>query len=407
MITFIRNIITSKIGAIVALLFLIFIGLSFALTDVSNLGFGGSGVGSGNVAKVGGRSITINDLRQRLDAEYGRAAQQQPGLTMQQFVAQGGLDQLVKQVTDVAALEQFAEKRGLGISSAAVDAIIARDPAFAGINGSFDQATFEARIAQQGRNAREIREEIAGRTLVRQLLAPVGQVTSIPEGVVLPYASLLLEQRVGQASFIPAARFAPAAAPTEAQITAFFTAQRARYAVPERRAIRYAILDSNAVRSVPAVTPAEVEAEYRTNAATYAARETRRFSQVIASSRETADRIATAAKGGTALQAAAASAGLLAAPVIQSDKALYASGTSAAVADAVFTAQQNSVVGPLQVPLGWIVVQINRIDRTPARTIAEVTPVLSTELAARKRREALDDLYNGAQEALNGGAGVK
>jgi peptidyl-prolyl cis-trans isomerase D len=406
MITTIRRLITSKVGAIVALLFLVIVGLSFALSDVSNTGFGGTSVGTGNVAKVGDRSITVNDLRQRLQAEYARAQQQQPGLTMQQFVAEGGLDRLVKAMTDIAALEQYAVDIGMGVSPAAVDAIIARDPAFAGINGNFDQATFEARLAQQGRSARDIREEIAGRALVRQLLAPVGQLTAIPQGVTLPYASLLLEQRVGQASFIPASSFAPTAAPTDAVLTAYYNAQRARYSVPERRAIRFAILDSSAIRTVPTVTPEEIAAEYRANAATYAAREIRRFAQVIAPSREAAQRIAAAAQGNNGLQAAAAAAGLQAAIVTQSDKAAYAAGTSTAVADAAFAASEGGVVGPLQVPLGFIVVKVTEIETTPARTLATATSEITTALRERKRREALDDLYNGAQEALNGGATV-
>lgn len=405
MITAIRRAVTSRVGAIIGLIFLGVVGLSFAMTDVSNLGFGGTNVGAGNVAKVGGEAITINDVRSRFNNALRQAQQEQPGLTPAAFIAQGGLDDVIKELTDISALEQYARSIGLEMDRAAVDALIARDPAFAGITGTFDQQTFEARIAQEGKSASEVREEVAARAIVRQLLAPIGQVTAIPTGMTVPYGSLLLEQRFGEASFIPASRFAPTAAPTDAQLQAYYTSQRARYTLPERRSIRFAILDQGAVRTSPEPTAAEIEAEYRANAARFAASETRRLSQVIAGSREAAQRIATAARTGT-LASAAQAAGLQAATVTATSQADYATGTSAATAQAVFAASEGAVVGPNQVALGWVVVKVEDITSQPARTLAQATPELATQLRERQRREALDDLYNGAQEALAEGAAL-
>lgn len=408
MITFIRRLITSKVGVVVALVLLAMMALSFAVGDVANMNLGGGvNVGAGNAARVGDKTITLNDLRRKLDAGLRQAQQQNPGLTMQQFVEAGGLDRTMKELTDVAALEQYARSLGINISSASVDAIIARDPNFAGLTGQFDQKAFEARIAQVGMNARDVRDEIASQSVVRQLLAPVGQIPAVPPGFTLPYASLLLEQRSGQAVFIPASRFAPAAAPTSAQLTAYFNAQRARYSIPERRVIRYALIDQSVVRTPPAVTAAEIQAEYRANAASYAASETRRFAQVIAGTRAAADRIAAAAQGSASLADAARSAGLQAATVTATSESQFAGTTNAAIARSAFAASQGTVIGPVQVPLGFMVLELLETNRRPARSLAEVTPELTTSLTARKRREALDDIYNAAQTAMNSGASVE
>ena len=406
MITAIRRAITSKVGAIVALLFLILIGLLFALSDVQNLGLStGSNLGANTVAKVGDRDVTAIELRRRLDAGLRQAQQQQPGLTMQQYIAAGGFDNVVKQITDLAALEQYARSLGIGMSAAAVDLAITRDPAFAGLSGQFDQRTFEQVIAQQGLSARDVREQIAASGVVRQLLAPAGQIPAIPQGITLPYASLLLEQRTGQAAFIASSRFAPTAAPTDAQLNAYFTAQRARYAIPERRAVRYALIDQSSVRTPPTVTAAEVQAEYRANAASYAASETRRLSQVIVGDRATADRVAAAARGGNLANAARA-AGLQASTVTPENETAFASASNAAVARSVFAATQGAVVGPVQVPLGFIIVEVQQINRRPARSLAQATPEITASLTTRKQREALDALYNRAQDALADGASV-
>lgn len=404
MITAIRRLVTSKVGAAIALTFLVIIGFAFVLSDVNTTGQGQ--VAQGSVARVGEQQISINDLRQRVTRAYQAERQQNPGLSMEQFVRGGAFDRLFKEMTDIYALHAYAQDIGIGIDKTAIDAIIARNPAFAGINGSFDQTAYTQALQQSGTTPARFRSDLEIEALVRQLVGPVGLIPSVPRGIAVPYAALLLEQRAGQAVFIPASRFAPTAAPTPAQLTAFYGSQRARYLIPERRSIRYAILDEGALKAVPAVTPAEIEADFRANAAQYAAKETRRFTQVIAGSKAVADRIAAAARSGTSLGDAARAASLAATPVNAASQSDFASATNAAVARAAFTADTNAVVGPLQVPLGWVVLHVDVIDRQSARTLAQVSDQIRTVLTTRKRQEAMVDLFNGVQDALNSGATV-
>jgi peptidyl-prolyl cis-trans isomerase D len=408
MITFLRRIVKSTFGKVVALLFLLAMGLSFAMSDVGRMTGGGSStdLGTGIVAKAGSEKITLSQLRQRLQAAYTAAQQQQQGLTMAQFVAQGGLDNLVKELTDISAVEQYARELGVNIDDATVHAVIARNPAFAGMNGSFDQATFERTIAAQGLKPQDVIGQVRQSAIVRQLLAPIATVPAIPRGMTVAYASLLLEQRQGHAAFIPAQRFEPTAAPTDAQLSAFYTSQRARYTIPARRVIRYALVDSSAIKHVPDVTAADIQAEYTARAAEFAARESRGVAQVIAGSREVADRIATAVRGGASLQSAASAAGLQAATTTATSQQQFATTTNAEVARAVFAAQRGGIVGPVQVPLGWAVFRLETIDSTPAKTLAQATPEITTALRERKRKEAMDDLFNSAQDAVNGGASL-
>ena len=409
MITFLRRIFKSTFGKVVALLFLLFIGLSFAMSDVSHMltgGGGGANLGAGNIAKVGDETITLNQLRQRLQAALSAAQQRQQGLTMQQFVAQGGLDNLVKELTDISAVEQYARELGVNIDDGTVNGVIARNPAFAGLNGNFDQATFERTIGAQGLKPQDVIGQVRQSALVRQLLAPLATVPAIPRGMTVAYASLLLEQRQGHAAFIPAQRFEPAGAPTDAQLSAYYTSQRARYTIPERRVVRYALLDEGAVKDVPDVTAADIQAEYTARATEFAARESRHVAQVIAGSREAAARIADAVRGGASLQSAASGAGLQAATTTATSQQQFATATSAEAARAVFTAQRGAVVGPIQVPLGWAVFRLDSIDSTPAKTLAQATPEITTALRERKRKEALDALFNSVQDAVNGGASL-
>ncbi|MEK6540896.1 MAG: SurA N-terminal domain-containing protein [Pseudomonadota bacterium] len=404
MITFFRSILTSKIGAGIALVFLVFIGFAFALGDVSNVS--GGGVSGGNVARVGERQISTLDLRQRIQRTYEAAARERPGLTLQQYLSDGAVDRMIKETADIYALEQYARAHGIGIDKASIDAIIARNPAFAGVNGSFSEDILQQRLRTEGITADRLRGDLESENIVRQLVAPFGQIGLVPRGVALPYASLLLEERHGQATFVPSSRFAPTAAPTERQLSGYYRSQAARYTIPERRVIRYAILDEGKVGTLPLVTAAELQAEYTTSAAEFAARESRRFNQVIASSKAIADRIVASVRGGATLAAAATSADLSASPVDAASREQFAAGTSTQTAAAAFAAERGALVGPIQVPLGWVVLSVENVDSTPARTLAQVTPQLTERLMGRRRQEAMVDLYNSVQDALNGGAAL-
>src|SRR3546814_2366377 len=74
--------------------------------------------------------------------------------------------------SDVCSSDLWAEKHGFGVSRRQVDAEIASIPAFQ-IGGRFDQASYEAALAQQNLSDRELRKGLTGDLLRRQVLMPV------------------------------------------------------------------------------------------------------------------------------------------------------------------------------------------------------------------------------------------
>src|SRR3546814_13498168 len=94
-------------------------------------------------------------------------------------------------------------------------------------------------------------------------------------GMAQPYAALLLEQRRGQATFIPASHFAPTAAPGDDALQNFLSQNKTKFTVPERRVIQYELFDSAAC-PVPAVLAPELLKAYKANDVHYAANEQRR-----------------------------------------------------------------------------------------------------------------------------------
>lgn len=405
MITAIRRMFSSTLGKFLALGFVAFIGVAFALSDVTgNSTFGG--IGGANVAKVGSEEIGVGELRDRVRLAYNQARQDQPGMTMAAFVESGGLDQVLNQMIEGMAFDQFATEMGFGVSKRLIDGRIADIPAFAGVSGSFDQTAFETFLRQNGMTEAQLRRDLRQQLLIEQIAAPIASMPRLAPGMAQPYAALLLEQRRGQATFIPASAFAPTADPGDAALRTYLTQNAAKFTLPERRVIQYALFDAASV-PVPAVTDAEIAKVYKDNAAQYAASETRRFAQVIAPDQATANALATKVRSGTSLAAAAQAAGLSASTTGDLTQSSYAATSTAAAAKAAFAAKQGDLIGPIQTGLGWSVARVENVTARPARSLADASADIRTELAKNKANEAIVDYYNAIQDAVNSGASIE
>ncbi|MDP1590332.1 MAG: ATP-binding protein, partial [Prosthecobacter sp.] len=143
------------------------------------------------------------------------------------------------------------------------------------------------------------------------------------------------------------------------------------------------------------------------NAAQYAASETRRFAQVIAPDQATANALATKVRSGTSLAAAAQAAGLSASTTGDLTQSSYAATSTAAAAKAAFAAKQGDLIGPIQTGLGWSVARVENVTARPARSLADASADIRTELAKNKANEAIVDYYNAIQDAVNSGASIE
>ncbi len=403
MINFFRRIFQTKIGTFISLAFLALIGFAFAASDISgNLGGVTSG---GSAAKIGNSTVSVGDLRANMMRAYQMARQQQPGLDQATFVS-SSFDSVLKDVLDGYTLEEYARQLGFGVSKRLIDARIAENKAFQGIDGKFSELKFQQALQQGGIGEVELRRSIERELLIEQLLGPTTQPTPLPTGFLRPYGDLLLEDRSGLATFLPSDFYAPAAAPTTAQLNDYVAKNRNRYLVPEQRVVRYATFGPANAAAAVAVTDAEIAKVYDENKDKFAATDARQFSQVIVGDEAQAKALAAKAAG-TSLSAAATSIGLSASSITAKTQNDLAAASSADVAKAGFAAAEGAIVGPTKIPLGWSVVKLEKIEHTPARTLEQARPEIEKELTERKKQEAVSDFFNKLQDLADGGASAE
>jgi peptidyl-prolyl cis-trans isomerase D len=385
------------------------IGL-FAIV-VTGFGTGGGGLGdlsggmsSSTIASVGGEKITSVRVREEAQRQYERFRQQRPEGDFAAFLRTGALAEIVDQLIGIVASTVFARDQGLGVSKEMIDREIAGIPAFQNMAGQFDRNAFLAALQREKLGEQQLRDDIAERLLQRQLILPAAGSAYVPNGFAQRYASLLLESRTAIVGTVPAAAMGPGQEPTEADLAAFYRQNQARYTIPERRVLRYALFGPENVAGQAKASEAEIAAAYRQNPA-FAAKETRTLSQVVLQDQAQARSIAQKVAAGTAFAQAAGQAGYSPSDtaVGTQTKEAFARLTSAEVANAVFAAARGATVGPVRSPLGWHVVRVDDVKTQAATPLAAVRAQLAAQIEGRKAQEALAELERAIQDAIADG----
>jgi len=399
-----RRLAKSKVGTAILVVFLLAIIASFALSDVNSLKTSNFGLGSDTLASAGGEQVTDRDAGDAMSQLLNRARQQNPAATYQDLA--GEFQPVVESLIQRAALTAFAADNGFVLSPRLVGAEIAKLPGTRGFDGKFSDDKYQQFLSQQRLTDAQLRRLIGAGLTQRLLVTPAAANARFSVGMSSPYASMLLEEREGELSLIPVTAFAAGLKPSEAEVVSYYNANKARFMVPEQRALRIARFGAAEAGAAAVPSEAEIAAYYKANQATYAAKETRVISQAVVPDAKVAAGIAARAKAG-AFAAAAAPAGLSAADVSvgPQTRAQFAELAGEKVAAAVFdpAVKAGTVVGPLQSDLGWHVVRVESVKVDPGKSIEAARGEIVTKLATEKKKTALADLVNRVQDAIDDG----
>ncbi len=403
MIQFIRKFFDSKFGIPVTLGYLALIAVAFASADISGTGTFGGLSGGDRVAVVGDEKIGAADLSRSASNALDQVRQQNPSLSMQAFLAQGGLDEVLTQLIDRTAIAEFAQRLGLRAGDNLVNSEIIEISAFRGPDGNFSEEIYRAAIGQQGLTDAQVRADLGQGLLAQQILVPSAFGAKMPDKLVSQYAALLAESRQGAIGIVPSSVYAPTAPPSAAQLQTYYERNRSSYIRPERRVIRFATFDADAVAGSAEPTDAAIAARYERDRARFAASESRRISQLIVPTQQAANALRQQVQGGQTLEAAAAQAGFQVAEIGPVSRQQLAAQTSAAVAQAAFAAADGTIAAPARSGLGWHVVRVDSIERTAGRTLAQAREEIAEALRAENRRRAIAELSASIEERLSDG----
>lgn len=396
----------------VSILFLVLVAMvitGFGMGGSGGLGsLGGGGAPTGNqLAKVGSVAITTDQANNQFNQDFQQLRQNLENATIVEFLNQGGFEGSVERLVALEALRQYAHARGIVATRKMIDNAISTSPefSFARVGGVFNSDVFERALQQANVSLAQIRDEYGRRLLQQQLLLPMTSGYALPQGVAQAYATVPMEQRSGVIGVVPVGAIERSLNPTEAEIGAYYQRYRDYFTIPERRAIKYALIGPDQV-TITAPTDAEIQTVYN-NTPRYQAGQIRTLESVNFGMAGTAQADATAfvarVRGGASFQVAAQAAGRGEAYARRANQSQrdFANLVTPEVSAQAFTAQQGAIIGPVRSQLGWLVVRVE--TAAAGRPLASVRADIVRELERRKRTAAISALATQIEQQLEDG----
>jgi peptidyl-prolyl cis-trans isomerase D len=236
------------------------------------------------VASVDGREITAGRF-QRVYRQQMQAYRNAYGGNMdERLLKQLGIDQRILQslIEEEAGLVEAA-KLGISASDEEVRARILSLPSFQE-NGRFiGDARYRQILSMQNPPIRpEEFEEQVRRGIVGEKLngALTDWITVSDQEVETEFRRRNEKIKLAVVNF-PADKFREATAATDAEISAWFDSHKNDYKIPEKRKIKFALIDAQAMREQMKVSAEDVERQYKENQQQYSTPEQVRASHIL------------------------------------------------------------------------------------------------------------------------------
>jgi peptidyl-prolyl cis-trans isomerase D len=249
----------------------------------SNDSANGAGLGDA-VATVEGNDVTVAQFRQAY-ARQMQAYRSAYGANMdERLLRQLGIDQrIVQQLIEEEVALAEARRLGITASDEEVRQRILAIPAFQE-NGQFiGFDRYRQMLQMQNPPLREsdFEEQVRNSITVEKLQAALTNWISISDAdVEAAFRERNEKVKLAVVNF-PADRFREGVQATDQEVSAWFEANKDDYRIPEKRKVKYALLDVQAIRERITVSPQDVQNYYEDNAQQFSTPEQVRASHIL------------------------------------------------------------------------------------------------------------------------------
>ncbi|MEN9850962.1 MAG: hypothetical protein RL128_1125 [Pseudomonadota bacterium] len=380
--------------------------VAMLIAGLSGFGVENFGGATAKIGRVGEIEIEANDYAREMQGQINTLTRQFGAPVSMADARSFGIDrQVLAGLVNRAALDNEAARLGLSVGDATVAAELGKISAFQGISGTFDREAYALTLQQNGTNEAAFEASLR-RDVARALLAG-----AVAGGVVSPapltdtLVAFAGEKRGFSLLVLDdTALDAPLAAPTPAEVQAHYDANIATYTRPEAKRIEYAALLPETLAATMEVPEDEVQKAYDARLSEFMIPEKRLVERLVYPDEAAALAAKARLDQGTSFDDLVAERGLSLEDVDLGD---VTREELEGAADAVFALTEPGTVGPLPSALGPALYRMNAILAAQETTLDAARPellqILQTEAAAR----AIADKVEAIDDALAGGASLQ
>ncbi len=354
-------------------------------------------------AKVNGESIPVEQVR-RAWQQRQTQLQQATRDELPEAVVKAEQTKLLHEFIDREVLVQHVKAMGYRVSDRDLASEIQALPELQ-VEGKFSRDRYAALLAAQGRSETQFEQEFRRDIQVAQLRNGIGISSFATQGELARRLALEGETRDFDYFTIAAAPFAAAVAVSPAEVQAYYDKNKASFVTPETVSVQYVAIKAADVAATVAVTD-EALHEYYDQVAPerYQDAERRRARHILieagaddAAARKKADEVLAKAKAGEDFGKLASEYSDDPGSKTQGGELGWATRQSFVqpFADALFAMQVGEISAPVQTQFGYHVIQLEEVQPARQRSFDEVR----TELEAEYRNDqAQAQFYEKSQQ---------
>jgi peptidyl-prolyl cis-trans isomerase D len=368
----------------------------FLLVGVA--GFGISNVitdlGTNTVARVGDEEINSREFLRAYQSQINQVSQQIGSVpTAEEAISLGIPGSVLQNLAQDAALNQMAERFGLGVSEQKLGEMLREDPNFQGTLGTFDPTAFTQVLQMSGQTESEYFADQSDAARRQQLVLSLFGDTKLPgtaSSLVNRYAG---DQRTIDYFVLSENNIAPPPAPTEDELAAYLSEHQSEFRTVETRTVQMLRLSPAELAATKTIAEDAVVAEYERTKASLSKAERRTIQQVVLNPEQTAAFEAGLAAG-TPFETLVTNAGL--APTELGTLA-QADIQDAGLANAAFALPQGGFV-LIDGIAGKRAIHVSAIEAGGTPTLEEAREQIRQNLALAQARNDLADVQDQIEE---------
>jgi peptidyl-prolyl cis-trans isomerase D len=376
-------------------------------------GTGADAASSDTVAKVEGREITSGEFRRTYQAQLQAYRSAYGNNMSEQLLKQLGVDQqILQQMVDERAALAEADRLGIDVSDEEVRQRIFSMPAFQENGGFIGEARYQQllRMQRPPLTPSEFEDNVRRGLAVEKLRASLTDWLSVPDNELeREYRRRNDKVKLAVVSF-PADSFRTQVSASDAEVASYFDAHKNDFRIPEKRKIRYLLIDIDAMRAKVVVPAADIEREYNNNLEQYSTPEQVRASHILLKT-EGKDDAAVKAKAEELLKQARAGADF--ADLARKNSEDEASAKNGGDLDyfgkgrmvpefdaAVFSMQPGQISDLVKTQYGYHIIKLVDKKAATTRSLAEVRQQLNDQLAYQRAQAQAADLAQNLEKQI-------